>query len=51
MRQIQILYSSNIMDLERKVNQNISEENNDVIDVKLAVGFLGYYCVVMREID
>lgn len=51
MRQIEIVYSTNIFDLQNKVNQNISQNNNDVIDVKLTVGFFGYYCVVMSEID
>ena len=51
MRKIEmIVYSTNIMDMESKVNQNISNDDN-VIDVKLTVGFLGYYCVIMREID
>jgi len=50
MRQIQIIYSTNIMDLERKVNRNISE-NNNVMDVKLAVGFLGFYCIIVKETD
>jgi len=53
MRRIEIIYSTNIMDLERKINQNISENNSndDVIDVKLTTGFLGFYCVVMKETD
>jgi len=50
MRQIQIIYSTNIMDLERKVNRNISE-NNNVMDVKLTVGFLGFYCIIVKETD
>ncbi len=51
MRQIEIIYSSNIMDLQNKVNHTISQDNDDVIDVKLSVGLFGYYCVVMKEID
>jgi len=52
MKRIEIIYSTNIMDLEKKVNQNISENNNDdITDVKLTVGFLGFYCVVMKETD
>ena len=50
MRQIEIIYSTNIMDMESKVNQNILGDDN-VIDVKLTVGFPGYYCTIMREID
>ena len=49
MRQIEIIYSPNIMDLQNKVNHTISQDNDDeVIDVKLTVGFFGYYCVVMK---
>ncbi|MDH3764192.1 MAG: hypothetical protein OER82_00075 [Nitrosopumilus sp.] len=47
MRKIQIIYSTNIMDMENRVNINISGDDN-VIDVKLVVGFIGYCCVIMR---
>ena len=50
LRQIEIIYSTNILELEDKINKSMKIDNN-VIDVKLSVGFFGYYCVVMKEIE
>ena len=41
------------MDMENKANRNILDNNDDddVIDVKLTVGFLGFYRTIMSETD